>query len=331
MTLSPGTVALLVCSLAIGLMVLVAAWHSLSIVRFWDLASGSERQLALERRTYLVSTIVSVFLPLQLFSLFLFVHTADGLSHLFTGAMCAAGTLRVNSFGYPVLLLKIWTFLLAAVWLILNHVDNQGPDYPLIRVKYLLLLVLAPFVVAEGVLQGLYFHGLRPDIITSCCGSLFSRSSGTVASDLVAAPVVPMEVIFFAVIAATVASGAWFLVTRRGVMVLGVGSAVAFLTTIAAVISFISPYLYQLPSHHCPFCLLQREYHYIGYPLYGLLLAGTASGVGAGVLNPFRRVASITAPLLGTQRKLAGVAIVSFAAVAFIAITIMVWSDLNLS
>lgn len=328
MTPSPGVVALLVCSVAVTLMVLLAAFQALSIVRHWDITSGSERQLTLERRTYLISTVVSLFLPLQLFSLFLFIHTADDISHLFNGAMCAAGSLRVNPFGYPTLLLKVWCFLLAGVWLILNQVDNQGPDYPLIRSKYRLLLVSAPFVVADAVLQGLYFSGLRPGIITSCCGTLFSRSSGNLASDVIAAPVTPMEVLFFAVLAAAIASAVLFLVTARGASLVGVSSGVALPTTLAAVISFISPYLYELPSHHCPFCLLQREYHFLGYPLYGLLLAGTVSGVGVGVLNRFRGVASISAALRHTQRRLAAVALIAFAALLLAVVAAMVSSQL---
>ncbi|MCK7477230.1 MAG: hypothetical protein M0C28_06800 [Candidatus Moduliflexus flocculans] len=64
--------------------------------------------------------------------------------------MCATGVLNVNAFGFPTLLLKSAVFLLAALWLLLNRVDNRGYDYPLVRVKYGLLLVIAPLTVAEG-------------------------------------------------------------------------------------------------------------------------------------------------------------------------------------
>ena len=40
------------------------------------------------------------------------------------------------------------------------------------------------------------------------------------------------------------------------------------LVGIASVISFISVYYYQLPTHHCPFDLVQSGYNFIGYPLY---------------------------------------------------------------
>lgn len=58
--------------------------------------------------------------------------------------MCAAGTLYVNSYGYPVLILKVINFLFAGLWLIVNYTDNRGYDYPLIKIKYLFLLILTP-------------------------------------------------------------------------------------------------------------------------------------------------------------------------------------------
>jgi hypothetical protein len=80
----------------------------------------------------------------QILSFFLLVYLADELHRLFVGAMCAAGTLNVNEYGYPALVLKLLNCVLAGVWLILNYTDSQGRDYPLIRRKYSLLLVIAP-------------------------------------------------------------------------------------------------------------------------------------------------------------------------------------------
>ena len=59
MILHPAVIALLVSSLAITGLVLYSARLGVTILRRWDLTSGSELQLALERRTYLVSTILT--------------------------------------------------------------------------------------------------------------------------------------------------------------------------------------------------------------------------------------------------------------------------------
>ncbi len=77
-----------------------------------------------------------------------------------------------------------------------------------------------------------------------------------------------------------------------------------FLVSCVAFISFISVYIYELPTHHCPFCVLQREYGYIGYPLYGLLLTGVVSGLGVGALMPFARIGSLAVALPLIQKRL---------------------------
>ena len=151
MILHPAIIALCIDSLLTCGILVYAAFFALRILRHWDLSSGSELQIELEHRTYLISTIMAVCLVFQLISLFFFIHTTDSICRLFPGAMCAAGTLNLNHFGYPVLFLKLCNAFLAGIWLILNHADNQGFDYPLIRLKYRLLLMLTSRVRASSI------------------------------------------------------------------------------------------------------------------------------------------------------------------------------------
>lgn len=304
MILQPAILALTVSSLLISAMVLYSAYWGAVILRRWDITSGSELQLDLERRTYLVSTILAYFLVLQVASLFLFIFTADDIAPLFVGAMCAVGSLSVNSWGYPTLLLKLVNFLGAGLWLILNHADSQGYDYPLIRRKYSLLLLIAPVILAETVAQCLYFSFMRPDIITSCCGSLFSPVNRSLMTDLVTAPARPMMAIFYLSILCTMVSGLYFSRKGRGGYLFALLSGASFLVSLVSVVSFISLFIYQMPSHHCPFCILEQDYYFIGYPLYGSLLAGGVAGIGVGVLMPFRGIASLVGILPRIQRSL---------------------------
>jgi hypothetical protein len=330
MILHPGILALCASSLLTCLMTVGAACYGVLILSRWDLTSGSELQLALERRTYLISTIVGYFLAFQLVSLFLFIHTADSICHLFVGAMCAVGTLTANSFGYPTLLLKVVTFILAGLWLILNHADNRGYDYPLIRAKYLLLLFTAPFVLAEAVVQSVYFLWLRPDIITSCCGTLFSQGARGIAADIAALPGMPMKLAFYSCIAVTCVAGARFCRQGTGGYLVAILSGATFVVSITAMISFISLYVYDMPSHHCPFCILQKEYDYVGYPLYGLMLLGTVTGLGVGLLQPCRTKASLEKILPAMQKKLAAVSVTSFILFTFMVTWQVLFADLKL-
>ena len=61
---------------------------------------------------------------------------------------------------------------------------QPGARLPITKRKYLLLAALAPLFVAGCILQTLYFLNLSPDIITSCCGALFSVDRQGLASGL---------------------------------------------------------------------------------------------------------------------------------------------------
>ena len=167
MIFHPVVIALYVSSILITFIILYSAYYAIQILRRWDIRSGSELQLTLERKTYLISSLLMYLFGFDLLSLFLYIFTADQLHTFFVGAMCAAGSLYVNAYGYPTLILKLVNFLLAGLWLILNYTDNRAYDYPLIKKKYGLLLILTPLILAEMVLQANYFLRLSPNIITS--------------------------------------------------------------------------------------------------------------------------------------------------------------------
>jgi hypothetical protein len=327
MIFHPAIIGLFFSSILIGFMVLYCAFYGIQIVRRWDILSGSELQLSLERRTYLISTFLSYIFGFQLLSLFLFIFTADQLHPFFVGAMCAAGSLFANAYGYPVLLLKILNFFMAGLWLILNHADNQASDYPLIRKKYIFLLVLAPFILAEAALQAGYFLQLNPSIITSCCGTLFSAEGAGISPDIGALPGSVTKTMFFGSMTATLASGVYYCLKERGAWLFAVLSALNCVAALLSILSFISLYVYELPTHHCPFCLLQKEYGYIGYPLYLTLFAGSILGIGVGALMPFGNIRSLSETIPATQKRIALAAVVLFTLFAMIVVWKMISTD----
>ena len=312
MILHPAILALLTGSLLTCLMMLYSGWYGVRILRNWDLQSGNELQLELEKRTYLISTLVSYALAFELISLFLFIFTADRLHLLFTGAMCAAGTLNANGFGYPLLLLKIVNFLLAGVWLIVNHADNMGHDYPLIRIKYAGLIAIAPLSLYELYYLYRYFSGLHADVITSCCGSLFSLERPGISGDLASLPSTPMMIAFYAVMAATLFCGAYHYRKGRGGYLFSTLGCTAFVVALASIVSFISLYIYELPTHHCPFDILQKEYGYIGYSLYASLFGAAVAGLGVGVLTPFRSRGSMSQVIPAFTRRLTAITLILY-------------------
>lgn len=130
------------------------------------------------------------------------------------------------------------------------------------------------------ILQANYFLRFKPNIITSCCGSLFSIEGSSLTSEIALLPSIPMKVIFYLSIVWTGALGVYYYFKGKGGYLFSSSSAITFFLSVLSIISFISFYFYELPTHHCPFCILQKEYGYIGYPLYMALLGGAISGRG---------------------------------------------------
>jgi len=289
--LHPGIIGLILGAVITFLMVSYAVVTGCQILAKWDFSSSSEYQLKLERKTYLVATLVNWALGFQIVSTILFVYTMDDIHGLFVGAMCATGSLNANPVGWYALLIKIVTLFISAFWVSLNMVDQSLEDYPFVRLKYILLIVVAPLIATDLVLQLAYFMGLEPAIITSCCGSLFgSESVGTIAS-LSAFPVGLSMAVFYgsAVVYFCLITGLLHSTSSLLRYLTTLVGGLFFCIAIASIISFVSIYIYELPTHHCPFDILQGWYNYIGYPIYILLFLSVYFGMLPGLFCGLKR------------------------------------------
>jgi len=296
----PPVLALVLASCLAALVMVPTFVFALRLLARWDPFSGSEQQLQLEKTTYLVSTLVAFVVVVELASLAAFAFNADRMSVLFVGAMCAVGTLNASAYGFPTLFAKIAVFFAGFVWLVLDRTDNRGRDYPFIRQKYWGILLLAPLVVLEAALQLAYFLDLKPATITSCCGKLFGDAGLGAGADLAGIDPKLALALLFGGLAITIALAFGAIRSRLMARLLGLASPAMFAIAIAGVVSVISVYVYEQPHHHCPFCLLKREYGYFGFLLYIPLFAATGAGMATGVLSalPARQSLSDVLPRL---------------------------------
>jgi len=289
MILHPGILALLLGSLlAFGLLGL-AGLLGLELARHWQPLCADEAQLCREQRADLVATLVRFALGFQIFTLPLFIFVADSLHPLFVGAMCATGVLNAAPGGWSLLWIKLVMLFGAGLWLVVNHYDQVLEHAPWARLKFLWLL---PLLLLSGLdlwLLVRFFSALQPEIITSCCGALFSSDSGSAAA-VVGVPLLPAVWAFFTL---AVSQLLLSLVCLRlaGLywrVLLALNSLLLIAAGLIGTIAFVSIYTYELPLHHCPFDLLQRSYQYRGYPLYASLFACSFWGLGPlllGLLN----------------------------------------------
>jgi len=313
---------------------LAAGPHALAVWRHWDLESGSARQLRLERRSTLVSTGMALLLTMQSVALLLFVFNADRMASQFVGAMCAVGTLRVDGFGFPALLAQIAAFFGSAVWLTMNAVDGRCRDLPLTRAKSTLLLALIPVLLLAFGLELAYFLGLEANVITSCCGSLFTSRAPGLGGDLAAWPPGQAMAATFLVLGGAAVVAARVARRGQGGLALGIAGLLAFAASLAGIVAFVSLYVYEDPHHHCPFCLLKPEYGYRGYAFYVPLFAATSASIAAVALAPFAsaraRGQTSAERARAATRVLAGVALAGFVLVLVLMVSQVASSGLKL-
>jgi hypothetical protein len=286
-------------------MMLFASAQGIRILTGWDFSSSSEKQLNLERKTYLISSIIQYALGFEVLSTLLFIYTVDDIHNLFVGAMCATGSLNANPVGWYALYAKIIVFFAASLWITLNSIDQKAEDYPLIKPKYIMLIFITVLISLDLYFQMSYFLGLSPEVITSCCGSLFSNTSSGIAGELSSLSIRPVMVAFYFTVIAFIAAALFCIKSQAAFLryVVSFLSLVLFGISIAAIISFISLYIYEMPSHHCPFDIFQKNYHFIGYPIYISLFCGVFFGLLPGFFQPLKKIRSLRDTIILSEKK----------------------------
>ena len=277
---------LIIGQLAITAVNVVAFFNALKIVQRWDTTSLSPIQLELEHRSELIATIVSWSLLFQIFSLLVFEITARSLAPFIPGAMCTVGSLHAHYLGWPVLFLKMGALFLYGWWIVINHVDLQLEGFPLTEFKSWYMVMLFPLLVVDLLMQILYFTGLDPSVITSCCGVIFEVGGEGFGSSVASLPPKLARVLllgFLAVLIVLSYMMQWENKTA-GKIAYAFGSGVGLVLGIAGVVAFVAPYIYMMPALHCPFIFLDQEHLNYGYLVYIPLFAASFLGVSLAVL-----------------------------------------------
>ena len=287
------SLALLSCSAVTLFFASVGSFTALRILRYWDSGSDSEIQIRLEGEIWLSATLMEFGLIVELISVILLVLAADYFSTLLTGAMCATGALTANQYGIPALLSKLLTIFFCALWIILHRLDSSSEKYPLVRLKYILVLLLFPLLTVNAVLLLYYLANLEPEIITSCCGVIFSSQTrdgynllGNFENSL-------LLTVYGAVIFLIGASSLLMLAVdqqknRFSILFIGLqtcGWVIFYPLSLVVITVIVSPYVYAMPHHRCPFDLLQAHYYWIGYPLYFFLHVAVVAGLTPAVVS----------------------------------------------
>ncbi len=263
----------------LSLLLLFAAFHSITILRHWNFSATTPQQYRLEKRSYLVVLIIAFTFSLKIILLPYFAHMLDSLSELLPGAMCAAGVINANDYGNAALLLKIGVLFMAAIWLLLNRMDLQAVDYPYFRLKLVIFLVIVLLILFENTLELLYLTHISTEKPVACCSVIFGAQGVQNPLPFGLSTMQLLGLYYLTYLLGLVS--AWF---RMHLFSFAAHALLLYLGAYA-LIYFFGTYIYELPTHLCPYCMLQSEYYHIGYLLWGSLFAGTFFGMAVPTLG----------------------------------------------
>jgi hypothetical protein len=305
MFLNSWSLGLTLSSLIVLFLGIFAGRTAIRVLRHWNPSSDSSRQIRLENEIWLASTLIEYALGFQIFTLILFALAADNFCKVIVGAMCATGALLANSFGMPALLVKIAGVFLYGFWIILHKLDISSENYPLVRLKYIYLLLILPLLFSDLILQTLYIGYLSPDIITSCCAVVFGSSAETGQNLLESFSEPTLLGLYYGSI--IILTGMGCILLKRWLLPLAIffsGGWLVFLgVATVAIITVFSSYIYAMPYHNCPFCILKPEYHYIGFALYFTLIPASFFGLSTVLVEPFKKITDLAEPVRRFQQR----------------------------
>lgn len=257
----------------------IAFYFSLKITLNYDRNQNTSLQYELEKKSYLASIIIKFILFIKIPMFVFFVFTLDKLSNILVGAMCAAGVVNATEYGVPLLILKMLNLYIFAFWITLNSEDMKTEEQKYFKVKFFLFLLAFFFLVTEIIAEILMFSSIDINSVVDCCGAIFSVTDTTYISEVLAKEKL-LTTLFYA-------NFVFLLIAyfKKQKVLYGIFSLSFLIISLLSLISFFGTYIYELPTHHCPFCMLQKDYMYIGYLIYIFLFYGTFYGISLSFLE----------------------------------------------
>lgn len=311
MLINIWSISLFICALAVFFLFSRAAITAVRVLRFWDSGSDSALQIRLESETWLSAALVESGLIVQSMSLLLLVFAAEEFSHVLAGAMCATGAFAANEYGFWSITIKLVAIFLYAFWIVIHRLDVQSEFYPLTRIKHLAILLLLPVVGVDIVLQSLYLYNLTPDIITSCCGVIFSGVTDG-ERDLTYIFSVTQLFSLFYLVAILLLVLKWIVMRGKthnsrlqSLMYTAISLSWLFYFPygLYVITMVISSYIYAMPFHHCPFDMLKGEYYWVGYPIYITFIGAAFFGICSGLAGLTRRLPGLFSIVRNVQNR----------------------------
>ena len=236
------------------------------------MTNDAEKQYGLEKKVYLIITILSLGFFLRLLMIPLWFWTLHSMIISVSGAMCLVGVHNINApVSYISSGLKLALPVFYGYWLTLNSLDRQVAAQPFMKQKLIFLSPLGLLILIETVFDATFLFSVPPRQV-SCCTSLFDVPRDYIPQ-IVTGSTWIWVVVFYCLAVFIIGEIIWFLIAQKRSLSskegwwFGKKSVMIFETLIIVfaiaifVLSLhtkIAPLFLNIPFHHCIFCLGQE-------------------------------------------------------------------------
>ncbi len=276
--LSPNTFILLLSDFILLFLQFSVLYIVIQIIFKWNFNLHTSFSYKLENRSYFAMLIIYFTTIIKLLLYPYFIYTLDTLSSIIPGAMCGAGVISANIYGEKLLIFKTIILFLGGIWIVVNNLDiKQKHTYFMIN-KSKIYLVLFFFYIVEFMYEVLFFTHLSTASIVTCCSAIYSTNATNALPFGINLKILLILFYFSAILI-------FWANIKQKYKISFFCSLFFFYIAYYAVIYFFGPYIYDLPTHHCPFCMLQKDYYFIGYFIFGSLFLAVFYAILNFILN----------------------------------------------
>ena len=260
----------------------LAFYQSVLLLKNYNFNATDATQYQLEKKSYFVITIISISIIIKFILLPFFVHTLDVLSGIVPGAMCGAGVIGANEFGKVALFVKILIVLLSMLWFRLNSHDEKTKNQPYFRMKLFFFVFIYMLIVLEIILELKFFTNISTESPVLCCSVIYT--------DVTDINQLPLNLSMRQLLYTFYGLYLFILVLNyyKKRCILALVSLLFSYISYYVIVYFFGTYIYELPTHKCPFCMLQSDYNFIGYAIFFSLFLATFYALSAALFG-FRK------------------------------------------
>lgn len=269
--MSPYIITFLVVESIIVLFGFLALVFAFRIIKKYSDEICDETQFNLAKNGYLVSTIIFFILTVKIPLFLFFVWSMDSVSFVVPGAMCAAGIVDATSVGTFMFVIKILNLFFLSGWMLINYEDSKTKNSAFLKLKFKLFIPLFMLLLVEFGLEFIHFSSISLSKPVLCCSDIFRQVGFNEMKFWHMDEFI--LIVFYLLFILLILSAYYKLDLAVSLLTL-----CFMFSSIYAIIRFFSPYIYELPTHKCPFCMLQKDYNYIGYLIYILIFLGAVPG-----------------------------------------------------